>query len=225
MSRSPVNRKPSSSSSLSSGKKNGRNRKQSRPETEDEEAKKLILAEEEAREQELKDAVLVAKDQGLLPIPVERARVILRIYTHRQSVFRAHSFLVGNEQGGISEKLGGIAIIRNKTTLDDLRQLIETVVDNNMIRRNPLYQEFLATVFSLPNPYGYPDKELRLYRFAYYRSPEDKLPTMIPIEAETELLASESVVNFLTDDLILVARSQLRPDFTLPDPEDHAIGR
>jgi len=48
---------------------------------------------------------------------------------------------------------------------------------------------------------------------------------MIPMEAEAELLAAESVVNFLTDDLILVARNQLRPDFSLPDPEDHAVGR
>jgi len=68
-------------------------------------------------------------------------------------------------------------------------------------------------------------KELRHYRFAYYADPSDPLPTMIPMEAEAELLAAESVVNFLTDDLILVARNQLRPDFSLPDPEDHAVGR
>jgi hypothetical protein len=217
------NRKPSSSSSKRDGKVKKLESRKS--EYEEEEAEKMRLAEETAFEKQMEGAVLVAKDQGILPTPVEKARVSLRVYTHKQSVFRAHSFLVGNEQGGLSEKLGAIPIVRNKTTLEELRQLIETTVDNNMIRRNPLYQEFLATVFTLPNPYRYKDKELRLYRFAYYRSPQDLLPTMIPLEAECELLVSESVVNFLTDDLILVARSQLRPDFSLPDPEDHAIAR
>ena len=55
--------------------------------------------------------------------------------------------------------------------------------------------------------------------------PQDTLPTMVPHGAESELLAAESVVNFIVDDLIMVPRSQLRPDFSLPDPEDHAIGR
>jgi len=54
---------------------------------------------------------------------------------------------------------------------------------------------------------------------------QDKFPTMIPYGAESELLAAESVVNFITDDLIMVPRSQLRPDDSFPSPEDQAIGR
>lgn len=220
MASSPLNRKPNS-------RQDGRSKRVERKasELELEQALRIKLLEEAAHAKEMERAVVIAKDTGILPTAVEKARVCLKIYTHKQSVFRAHAFLVGNEQGGLSEKLGAIPIIRNKTTLEELRQLIETTVDNNMIRRNPLYQEFLTTVFSLPNPYQYKDKELRQYRFAYYRSPQDALPTMIPKEAENELLVSECLVNFLTDDLILVARSHLRPDFSLPDPEDHAIGR
>jgi len=166
-----------------------------------------------------------AKDLGVLVAPVSKARVTLRIFTHRQSVFRSHSFLVGSEQGGLSEKLGRVPILANKTTLEDLRVLIETVCDNNMMRRNPIYQEFLITVQSMPNPYNYSEKDMRQYRFAYFAAPDDKLPTMIPLEEEGTRLVSKSVVNFITDDLLMVARTQLRPDFSLPDPEDAAIGR
>jgi hypothetical protein len=176
-------------------------------------------------ERDLDEAIRSAKDLGIVSTPLEKARISLRIYTHRQSVFRAHSFLVGNETGGLTEKLGRVPIQANRTTLSDLRQLIETTVDNNMVRRNPIYQEFLSTVFTLPNPYGYQDKELRHYRFGYFASPGDTLPTIIPVELESGLLASKALPNFLTDDLVMVARSQLRPDFSMPDPEDAAIGR
>lgn len=176
-------------------------------------------------ERDMDESVQQAKDLGVLPTSVERARITLRLYTHRQSVFRSHSFLVGSESGGLSEKLGRVPIQANRTTLEHLRLLIETVVDNNMMRRNPIYQEFLVTVQNLPNPYGYSDKEQRQYCFGFYAHPDDPLPTMIPREDEATLLASKAVVNFVTDDLIIVARSQLRPDFSLAEPEDAAIGR
>lgn len=187
---------------------------------EEEEAERVRLYE--AR---MVEAVQTAKEAGVLPTHHERARVTLRLYTHRQSVFRAHSFLVGNEQGGLSEKLGRIPIQTNKTTLIQLRQLIETTIDNNMVRRNPIYQDFLITVFTLPNPYKYSDKERRHYRFGFYERPDDPYPTLIPEAEENDLLVVNAMSNFITDDLIIVARSQLRPDGRFPDPEDAAIGR
>eukprot|EP00614_Pseudopedinella_elastica_P006985 CAMPEP_0172603498 /NCGR_PEP_ID=MMETSP1068-20121228/23749_1 /TAXON_ID=35684 /ORGANISM="Pseudopedinella elastica, Strain CCMP716" /LENGTH=225 /DNA_ID=CAMNT_0013405259 /DNA_START=235 /DNA_END=913 /DNA_ORIENTATION=+ len=186
------------------------------------------LKKEEARQAELdaaheveQDAAVArAKELGILPTPVTRARVSLRMYSHPQSVFRAHSFLVGNEQGGLSEQLGRVLIEADKTTLDALRQLIETVNDNNMIRRSPLYQEFLITVSNIPNPYKYGDKDLRHYRFAAFAQPGDLFPTLIPKEEEETMLVVDSVPNFLTDDLLLVPVSQVRPDGTFPEPED-----
>jgi hypothetical protein len=86
-----------------------------------------------AHEVERDAAVARAKDLGILETPLEAARITLRMYTHRQSVFRAHSFLVGNETGGLSEQLGRIPIQTTRTTLEMLRSLIETTVDNNMV--------------------------------------------------------------------------------------------
>ena len=192
---------------------------------EEEEAERMRIAEmEEAHEVQQNSMVSAARESGVLATEPIESRAVLRIYTHSQSVFRQHSFLVGNEQGGLSNKLGRIPIQANLTTLEQLRPMIETVVDNNMIRRNPIYQEFLALTFSLANPYKYSDKELRQYRFGFFREPQDLLPTLIPLDAEESLLVSESIVNTLTDDLILVPQSQIRPDGNMPTPEEHARG-
>ena len=190
------------------------------------EADRMRLAElEAAHESEQNGIVAAAREIGVLAMEPEESRAVLRIYTHCQSVLRQHSFLVGNEQGGLSEKIGRIPIKAGLTTLEQLRPMIETVVDANMIRRNPIYQEFLAATFSLANPYRYSDKELRHYRFAFFATPRDVLPSLIPEEAEEGLLVAESVVNMLTDDLILVPQSQIRPDGTMPSPEEHARGQ
>jgi len=95
-----------------------------------EDQKAVALAE---HEKERDTAVAKAMDLGILETPLEAARITLRMYTHRQSVFRAHSFLVGNESGGLSEQLGRIPIQAKRTTLEMLRSLIETTVDNNMV--------------------------------------------------------------------------------------------
>ena len=191
-----------------------------------EEAERMRRAEIEAvHESQQNTLVATARDIGVISTEPVESRAVLRIYTHHQSVLRQHSFLVGNEQGGLSEKIGRIPINANITTLRQLRPMIETVVDDNMIRRNPIYQEFMALVFSLANPYKYPDMQLRRYRFAFFASPQDKIPTLIPEEAEEGLLVRDSVVNMLTDDLILVPQSQIRPDGAMPSSEEHATGR
>lgn len=46
-----------------------------------------------------------------------------------------------------------------------ITQKFEVVEERNMIRRNPMYQEFMATVSTLPNPYEYNPRELRKYRY------------------------------------------------------------
>lgn len=96
-----------------------------------------------AHEVERDAAVTRAKDLGILETPLEAARITLRMYTHRQSVFRAHSFLVGNESGGLSEQLGRIPIQTTRTTLEMLRSLIETTVDNNMVELVPPFFSLL----------------------------------------------------------------------------------
>ena len=99
----------------------------------EEDVKALAIAE---HEKERDTAVAKAMDLGILETPLEAARITLRMYTHRQSVFRAHSFLVGNESGGLSEQLGRIPIQAKRTTLEMLRSLIETTVDNKMVENS-----------------------------------------------------------------------------------------
>ncbi|CAM9270145.1 unnamed protein product [Heterosigma akashiwo] len=43
--------------------------------------------------------------------------------------------LVCNEQGGLSDKIGGVRIQDNKTTFTELRTMIEEVEINGMRRR------------------------------------------------------------------------------------------
>ena len=119
------------------------------------------------------------------------ARVTIRIFTHPRSVFEQHSFLVGNEQGGLTEQIGVVPIDMNHTTLLMLRQLIEATNDRGMLRRTVLYQELLSVSNSLPNPYGYSGVEKAHYRFGIMASPDESVPTLIPQDLEEELLVSK----------------------------------
>lgn len=86
------------------------------------EAERLKQAEADAaHDKQQNSAVVLAKQLGVLPSPVEKARVSLRIFTHRQSVFRSHSFLVGSETGGLTEKLGRIPIQVSHTSGMELK--------------------------------------------------------------------------------------------------------
>mmetsp|Transcript_10319 Transcript_10319/g.12946 ORF Transcript_10319/g.12946 Transcript_10319/m.12946 type:complete len:332 (-) Transcript_10319:239-1234(-) len=92
-------------------------------------------------------------------------RVNLRIFTHSKSCDKGHSLLVCNDQGGLTDKVGGIRIQDNKTTFQDLRLLIEEVEIGGMRRRTAFYPEILFTMMNAPNPHGYSSSELRHYQF------------------------------------------------------------
>jgi len=132
------------------------------------------------------------------------ARVTIRIFTHPRSVFEQHSFLVGNEQGGLTEQIGVVPIDLNHTTLTMLRQLIEATNDRGMLRRTVLYQELLSVSNSLPNPYGYSGVEKAHYRFGIMANPDEMVPTLIPQDLEDELLVSKAYPSLVDFDVIII---------------------
>uniref|UniRef100_A0A7S2STR4 Uncharacterized protein n=1 Tax=Rhizochromulina marina TaxID=1034831 RepID=A0A7S2STR4_9STRA len=140
------------------------------------------------------------------------SRLILRIYTRKSSVFEQHSFLVGTEQGGLSNQIGTLPFDEATTTVGSLRERIEVQVDRNMVRRNPIYQEYISVMSYIPNPEGFTSKQLRRYCFGYFKTPEDEVPTIIPVDSEDELLVSEVIEDYLKTDLLLIPQVQVGLD-------------
>mmetsp|Transcript_1468 Transcript_1468/g.2007 ORF Transcript_1468/g.2007 Transcript_1468/m.2007 type:complete len:161 (+) Transcript_1468:117-599(+) len=139
-------------------------------------------------------------------------RVNLRIFTHSKSCDKGHSLLVCNDQGGLTDKVGGIRIQDNKTTFQDLRLLIEEVEIGGMRRRTAFYPEILFTMMNAPNPHGYSSSELRHYQFGLVDREDLSLPpTIIPEEDEVKRVA-EVIPDLLMDDLIIVPQSQISRD-------------
>jgi len=147
--------------------------------------------------------------------------VTLKVYTHPQSVFKQHSFLVGNEQGGLSEQIGVLPIEKELTTVKDMRQMIEEQVDRNMVRRTAMFIEFLTIATNLPNPYKYSDRKRKRYRFGVFPDGDTtKIPKLIPEEVEDDLLVLEAVSDPLHRDLLLIPQSQISSDGELVPAED-----
>lgn len=150
------------------------------------------------------------------------SRITVRIFTHEREVFEQHSFLVGNDQGGLTKRLATIPVEAEITTLREFRQLVEVQNDRGMLRRTALFQELLSLAFSLPNPFNYPDEDLRKYRFGVFAEEGDEVPTLIPLEVEDDLLAVKALKDVITEDLLLIPQSQIRPDGFMSVIDDHS---
>ena len=124
-------------------------------------------------------------------------KIIVRIFVWRGSVRNQHSFLVSNDQWGLTSGVGALAVNENKITLDDLRGVLETKIDKGMCRRTTIFEEVLFTLSEAPNPHGYPqDVCATSYQFGIVRRPpvpedgkeaEEELawvPDIVPVAAE-----------------------------------------
>ena len=99
-------------------------------------------------------------------------KIIVRIFVWRGSVRNQHSFLVSNDQWGLTSGVGALAVNENKITLDDLRGVLETKIDKGMCRRTTIFEEVLFTLSEAPNPHGYPqDVCATSYQFGIVRRP------------------------------------------------------
>lgn len=142
---------------------------------------------------------------GRLPHPM---KIILKIFVWRASSRVQHSFLVNNDQGGLTSGVGSVAVNEISTTLEELRSLIEVKKDRGMCRRTLLFEEVLYVLSSAPNPHDYPlDVFSTSYQFGVVNMApksaadsekaqehgEDLLwvPEVIPVDRERELKVGE----------------------------------
>lgn len=93
-------------------------------------------AREQSEELKRQDAAMRAAAKGK---EGERGRLAIRVFSFRHRVIDRHSFLVGNDQGGVTDVMGHIDIDRGRTTLADVRTSLEVVREQKpggMLKRN-----------------------------------------------------------------------------------------
>ena len=82
-------------------------------------------------------------------------RITFRIYTHRGNTQDSHSYIMGTDSGGLTERMPELIEFDPEiTTFEDLRVKIEVCFDRGMNRRTSLYQEILQAVQNSHNPHG-----------------------------------------------------------------------
>lgn len=84
-----------------------------------------------------------------------------RVYSFRKEVWKRHSFLVGNDQGGTTDVLAWIEIDNERETVAGLRPRIEVNVVNRMNRRTPLFQETIEIMNNAHNFHRRPESDRR----------------------------------------------------------------
>eukprot|EP00569_Conticribra_weissflogii_P001754 CAMPEP_0171351968 /NCGR_PEP_ID=MMETSP0878-20121228/40300_1 /TAXON_ID=67004 /ORGANISM="Thalassiosira weissflogii, Strain CCMP1336" /LENGTH=175 /DNA_ID=CAMNT_0011857413 /DNA_START=209 /DNA_END=736 /DNA_ORIENTATION=+ len=156
----------------------------------------------------------------------------LRMYSHPTynpaKNQHEHSYYVGHEPGGLSPRLGLLAIDPTITTFLQLREHIEeTEGDGGRIRKRTLFfQEFLFFMERCSNPYGYGKEDLKNYRIGVLRVgdvaetknggdgeavPNAKDIKLIREDVETEPIF-EVVGDVLGTDFVLIPSCQLHPE-------------
>ena len=70
-------------------------------------------------------------------------RVFIRVYTPRSEYTDSHSYVVASYQGGLSPRLGSLSVNITELTLKEARPLIQEISIGGMIKRNPIFNEYL----------------------------------------------------------------------------------
>lgn len=139
----------------------------------------------------------------------------IRIFSHPQRS-KEHSYYVGYEAGGLSERLELLPVNPANTFLQ-LRQHIEEQSDGNIIRRRPFFTEFWHFMQRCPNPLGYEGEDLMTYRIGMLEIKDEKsfVPSMKYInliKEDVEECSISQVVDSLLDcDIVLIPTTQIHP--------------
>ena len=142
----------------------------------------------------------------------------IRIFSHpwKGENGKEHSYYVDHEAGGLSERLGSIAI-EPTITFTQLREVIEEIEQNGVRKRSQFFIEFLNFLQRCPNPLGYEGDSLKTYRIGTLKMTDDKgfIPcvqdiSIIQEDVETEPVC-EIVGEFIGTDLVLIPTSQIHP--------------
>jgi hypothetical protein len=144
------------------------------------------------------------------------SQVFVRIYTFPADAKKANAFCVGDEIGGLTERLATF-IVQESTTWGDLRSMIEFEQVDGMYKRTTLNLELRYIMRKACNPHGYSFCDLLSYDFATveagpWKSDSKKLlidavPNLLSPKLETELVGGQ----LLGLDLVLVPKTQIRP--------------
>ena len=127
-----------------------------------------------------------------------------------------HSFYVGHEGGGLSERLELLAVPQSNTFYQ-LREHIEEQCDGNIIRRRPFFTEFVHFMQRCPNPLGYEGEDLVTYRIGILKMKDEKnfVPSLKDIQVIKEdaeaFPISNTVEDLLGTDIVLIPTTQFHP--------------
>jgi hypothetical protein len=144
------------------------------------------------------------------------SRVFIRIYTLPALASEANAFCVGDEIGGLTDRLASI-IVQESTTWQNLRSIIEFEDHNGMYKKTALNLELRYVMKNACNPHGYINADLLNYEFATVGTGESESdckemlsnikPDLLSLKVETELVGGA----LSGADLVLVPRTQIRP--------------
>ena len=145
----------------------------------------------------------------------------LRIFTWLTDGTKGHSYLVGNDQGGLTPVLERVYVNDLTTTFENLRDLIETKKENMMTRRTALFQEVIHAAASAENHHDWSERVSKSsYRLGYYSDGDFEgcdAPKLIPLQDEGELVAAPFLRNNGVENrsdvpcVIIVPLSQVGP--------------
>mmetsp|Transcript_41741 Transcript_41741/g.50014 ORF Transcript_41741/g.50014 Transcript_41741/m.50014 type:complete len:164 (+) Transcript_41741:135-626(+) len=119
-------------------------------------------------------------------------RLWIRTYTGSNGNETSHSFYVGNDQGGLSERIASF-LIHEYTTFTDIRQMIEVTCDKGMYRRSALFSEIRHVMSTSPNPHEYPQSMANKYVFGSMKGLADSNENSLMSENHVPLVISEDV--------------------------------
>ena len=91
--------------------------------------------------------------------------VVVDVHECRKSSKDSHSFLIGSDQGGLSERLDSLVVEEDTLTLKQLRPRIQETQQGGMIKRTLMCEEILYVLKTCPNPHGWPEDQREQYRF------------------------------------------------------------
>lgn len=137
----------------------------------------------------------------------------IRVFTFQSNINEQHSYIVGTTQGGLTSSIGTLTIDLDTCTFEQIRPRFELYDDRGMTRRSIVFQEFLQIASTTLNPHEWPIESLQTYWFAYFSSEDQKIPHLIPVQEESQLLCDfiDMKTTKKSGDLIIVPQSQVGP--------------
>lgn len=145
---------------------------------------------------------------------MELNRIGIRTFVQRPGIATHHSYIVGCDTFGLSERLQE-QVVDDELTLRKFRADLEILKVNGMCRRPPIFCEILSLMQMAPNPFMYPDKrkytEYRLGVVACSDPSAFDLPYIIPkhLEATLKCLELPRVHSYPT--IVVVPITQVSP--------------